>query len=164
MCYCLAYAHTAQHAPWPIALCSAFAVWGATALSLSQLPPSAGLDLRIAILALALAPPLFPKVHAPSAALLTVVVSTAAQRVGQMWSGRLAVSPVMSTVLAVFSQATQGPQFAATLLRAMAFGMYSFAAFCFLLAATLTHLAVDGSFLVAVAGEMLLQLATRRLF
>jgi uncharacterized membrane protein (GlpM family) len=180
MCYCLAYAHIAQRAPWPIALCGAFVVWAAAALSLSQLPPSAGLDLGIAILALALAPPLFPPVRALTAtrtlrrtelglrmalgALLTVVVSAAAQQVGQMWSGLLAVFPVMSTVLAVFSQATQGPQFASTLLRAMAFGMYSFAAFCFLLATTLTHLTIAGSFIVAVVGALIIQVATRRFF
>jgi uncharacterized membrane protein (GlpM family) len=179
MGFCLAYAHTAQRKPWPIALGSAFGVWGSAALLLSQLPPSAALDLCIAILALALAPPLFPRVPMlPPArefrrtelgfrmalgALLTVVVSAAAQRVGQTWSGLLAVFPVMSTVLAVFSQATHGPQFASTLLRAMAFGMYSFAAFCFLLAATLTHLATAGSFMVALAGALTIQLATRRL-
>ncbi len=180
MCFCLAYAHMAQRARWPIALSTAFLVWGAAALLLSLLPGSAAVDLGIAILALVLAPPLFPAVAAVPrqrehrqaelvfrmalGALLTVLVSALAQRVGHTWSGLLAVFPIMSTVLAVFSHATQGPEFASLLLRAMAFGMYSFAAFCFLLAAALPHFGSNVSFLIAVVGALTIQLATRRLF
>jgi len=180
MCFCLAYAHAAQRAAWPITLITAFLVWGVAALMLSRLPLSPALDLGIAILSLAIAPPLFPTLAAVPqrrefreaelafrmglSALLTVVVSGVAAHVGQTWSGLFAVFPIMSTVLAVFSHATQGPEFASQLLRAMAFGMYSFAAFCFLLAAALEHVGVASSFVIAVMGALTIQLATRRLF
>jgi hypothetical protein len=70
-------------------------------------------------------------------ALLTLAVTLLASTVGERWSGLLAVFPVLGSVMAVFSQQTRGPAFTAALLRATATGMYSFAAFCLVLALAL---------------------------
>jgi hypothetical protein len=52
--------------------------------------------------------------------------------------------------------------FAATLLRAMAAGLYSFVAFCFTLSLALPRLGVALGFAVAMMAALAVQLATRR--
>lgn len=176
--FSLAYAHAAQRWPWPPALLAALAAWAAAAFGLSALPTSAPLSLALALVTLLLAPRLFPAVPTRSAdrqvtgtelglrmlagAALTVSVTWAAGALGPAWSGLLAVFPILGIVLAVFSHRSQSAAFAATLLRAMATGLYSFVAFCFVLSVALPPLGVALAFTIATAASLGVQVTTRK--
>ena len=95
-------------------------------------------------------------------AILTLAVTATAGRIGQTWSGLLAVFPIIGIVLAVSSHASQGATFAATLLRSMVVGLYSFSAFCFFLSLTLPRAGVQASFLIAASSALLVQGSTRQ--
>jgi len=95
-------------------------------------------------------------------ALLTLAVTCAAGRLGQAWSGLLAVFPVLGSVLAVFTHRGQGAAHAARLLRAMATGLYAFATFCFTLSVSLPRLGIAQAFITATLLALLVQAVTRR--
>lgn len=151
--FCVTYAQVAQRAKWPWALVISLLVWASAAVVLSLIAPSLLFSVIAAATALLAAPYLFPSVQpivsGPkpksdklllrmiAGALLTLAVTLLASTVGERWSGLLAVFPVLGSVMAVFSQQTRGPAFTAALLRATATGMYSFAAFCLVLALAL---------------------------
>jgi uncharacterized membrane protein (GlpM family) len=154
-------------------------VWAGVAAVLSQVPPSLLFSVIAASIALLAAPYLFPKVQpivsggpAPKSdklllrmiagALLTLAVTLLARTVGEGWSGLLAVFPVLGSVMAVFSQQTRGPAFTAALLRATATGMYSFAAFCLVLALALPAMGMN-AFALGVAVSVGMLGVTRRL-
>nr|WP_225927455.1 hypothetical protein [Pseudomonas ekonensis] len=176
--FCVTYAQVAQRANWPWALAVSLGVWALLAVVLSLIPPSLPFSVATAATALLAAPRLFPKVHplvggsAPKSdrlvwrmvagAALTLVVTMLASTVGERWSGLLAVFPVLGSVMAVFSQQTRGPAFTAALLRATATGMYSFSAFCLVLALTLPKLGWWG-FAMGVAVSLAMLLVTRQL-
>ena len=176
--FSVTYSHAAQRVSWAPSLLLALPAWGATAFVLSLLPSNASLSLLVALITLMAAPRLFPAAHALptthavsttelcwrmlAGAVLTVVVTVAAERLGSNWSGLLAVFPVLGIVLAVFSHRTQGSVFVAALLRAMATGLYSFASFCFALSLALTYIGVPAAFAIAVALAVAVQVATKR--
>jgi hypothetical protein len=64
--------------------------------------------------------------------------------------------------MAVFSQQTRGPAFTAALLRATATGMYSFAAFCLVLALALPYIGLS-AFALGVAVSVAMLGVTRQL-
>ncbi|WP_347905462.1 hypothetical protein [Pseudomonas purpurea] len=154
--FSIVYAQAAQRLRWPSALALAVLVWALCAALLSLVPTSLGFSIAAATTALVGAPYLFPKVQpltvpvAPrsdrliyrmlASGVLTLAVTLLASSVGERWSGFLAVFPVLASVLAVFSHQSHGPAFTATLLRAIATGLYSFAAFCLVLALALPTL------------------------
>lgn len=154
--FSIVYAQAAQRFRWPGALALAVLVWALCAALLSLIPTSLGFSIVAAAVALVAAPYLFPKVQpitAPAtrtsdrlvyrmlaSAILTLSVTLLASTVGERWSGFLAVFPVLGSVLAVFSHLSHGPAFTATLLRATATGLYSFAAFCLVQALALPTL------------------------
>ena len=176
--FCVTYAQVAQRTGWPWALVISLSVWACAAVALSLIPPSLTLSVIAAAIALLAAPWLFPKVQpvlagpAPKSdklllrmmagALLTLAVTLLASTVGERWSGLLAVFPVLGSVMAVFSQQTRGPAFTAALLRATATGMYSFAAFCLVLALTLPGMGLSG-FGLAIAVSVAMLGVTKRL-
>ncbi|WP_223554493.1 hypothetical protein [Pseudomonas sp. BF-R-01] len=176
--FCVTYAQVAQRAGWPWALTVSLLVWATAAVVLSVIPPSLVFSVIAAATALLAAPYLFPKVQpivsgpAPKSdklllrmiagALLTLAVTWLASTVGERWSGLLAVFPVLGSVMAVFSQQTRGPAFTAALLRATATGMYSFSAFCLVLALTLPGMGLK-AFGLGVAVSVAMLGVTRRL-
>ena len=176
--FCVTYAQVAQRKGWPWALTISLLVWAGVAVVLSQVPPSLLFSVIAASTALLAAPYLFPKVQpivsgpAPKSdklllrmiagALLTLAVTLLARTVGEGWSGLLAVFPVLGSVMAVFSQQTRGPAFTAALLRATATGMYSFAAFCLVLALALPAMGMN-AFALGVAVSVGMLGVTRRL-
>ncbi len=176
--FCVTYAQVAQRTGWPWALMISLLVWAAVALVLSLIPASLVFSVIAAASALLAAPFLFPKVQpivsdpAPKSdklllrmlagALLTLAVTLLASTVGERWSGLLAVFPVLGSVMAVFSQQSRGPAFTAALLRATATGMYSFAAFCLILALTLPQLGLT-AFALGVAVSVAMLGVTRQL-
>lgn len=178
-CCSVAYAHAAQRLRWPLALCTSLSTWFVAALVLSALPSSLPLALLLALTSLTLAPRLFPKVTLPAVtvrsskaelasrmvagALLTLAVTWAGSVVGERWTGLLSVFPLLGSVLAVFSHRTFGAAYAAVILRGLAIGMYSFAAFCVALALALPAFGVALGFTSAVAVALLAQVLTRQL-
>ncbi|MGB8921453.1 MAG: hypothetical protein WCC61_08060 [Pseudomonas sp.] len=176
--FCITYAQVAQRANWPLALTVSLAVWAVLALVLSLIPSSLTFSIAAAAIALLAAPYLFPDVQpvlngpAPKSdkliwrmlagAALTLLVTMLASTVGERWSGLLAVFPVLGSVMAVFSQQTRGPAFTAALLRATATGMYSFSAFCLVLAVALPSLGWWG-FMLGVLISLGMLLITKRL-
>ncbi|EJN20822.1 hypothetical protein PMI36_03886 [Pseudomonas sp. GM79] len=176
--FCVTYAQVAQRLSWPWALMISLLVWGLAAGVLSLIPPSLVFSVIAAATALLAAPYLFPSVQPivsgptpksdklllrmMAGALLTLAVTLLASTVGERWSGLLAVFPVLGSVMAVFSQQTRGPAFTAVLLRATATGMYSFAAFCLVLALALPQFGWQG-FVLGVGVSMGMLLITKRL-
>jgi hypothetical protein len=172
------YAQVAQRAKWPWALVISLLVWATAAVVLSLIAPSLVFSVIAAATALLAAPYLFPSVQpivsGPkpksdklmlrmiAGALLTLAVTLLASTVGERWSGLLAVFPVLGSVMAVFSQQTRGPAFTAALLRATATGMYSFAAFCLVLALALPGMGLT-AFALGVAVSVGMLGVTKRL-
>lgn len=165
--FIVTYARACARASPALSLTAGLAVWCCAALLLTSLPLSNAVSLGIALLALLVAPKLFPRIRAPilatrlpkwelplrmlAGAGITLAVTTFAGAIGPAWSGMFAVFPVITIVLSVFSHRASGPAFAATLLRAMIWGMYALASFCFALALLLPRQGIAVSFLAAIA-------------
>ena len=160
-----------------LSLLFGLASWCCAALLLTSLPLTNFISLGIALLALVAAPRFFPRVSTPvlitrlpkwelplrmlAGAALTLAVTSLAATIGPSWSGMLAVFPVLAIVLSVFSHRGSGPAFAATLLRAMIWGLYAFTSFCFALAVLLPRQGITVSFLAAIAAALGVQLALK---
>ena len=176
--FSVVYSHFCHLSRWPLALLLSMAAWFLAASLLSMAPNSVLASTLIALAALLLAPHAFPKtvntdggrdlgwielgLRMLAGATLTVAVTFLAGSIGPTWSGLLAVFPVLGIVLAVFSHRAQGASFAAALLGAMATGLYSFFAFCLVLAVALPYLSVSGSFATALAMSLAVQALTGR--
>ena len=175
--FIVTYARVCAHRSPALSLLSGLAVWCCAALLLTRFALSNSVSLGIALLSLVVAPKLFPRVSAPilSAALprwelplrmlagagITLAVTTAAEAIGPAWSGMFAVFPVITIVLSVFSHHASGPAFTTTLLRAMIWGLYSLASFCFALAVLLPQQGVAVAFLAAIAVAIAVQWALK---
>jgi hypothetical protein len=91
-------------------------------------------------------------------ALLPVVVITAtAHLLGPHLSGLLASFPVMTPVLAGFTQSRHGPQESARPLHGLATGFYSYGLFCFVVAIGVEDLGIAGAFGLAAAVSLAVQ-------
>lgn len=175
--FILTYARVCARRSPALSLLSGLASWCSAALLLTWFPLGPFVSLGIALLTLVLAPKLFPRVSAPimstalpkwelplrmlAGAALTLAVTSLAAVIGPSWSGMLAVFPVISIVLAVFSHRTSGPAFAATLLRAMIWGLYALTSFCLALTALLPQQGVTVSFVAATAVAVAVQWALK---
>lgn len=175
--FILTYARVCARRSPGLSLLSGLAIWCSTALLLTWLPLSPVVSLGIALLALVIAPKLFPRVSAPiltatlpkwelplrmlAGAGVTLAATTLAATVGSSWSGMLAVFPAITIVLAVFSHRTSGPAFAVVLLRAMIWGLYALTSFCLTLAVLLPQQGVTVSFLAATAVAIVTQWALK---
>jgi hypothetical protein len=128
--------------------------------------------------ALAIAPRLFPRVRAPSAAAipandvlwrmlgaaaLVLAVTFGASRLGPRLSGVFAVFPVMGTVLVGFAHAQSGRPHAVALLRGMALGYFAFAVFCLVVSLMLRQLPVGLAFTLAFAAALAVQIGLKAL-
>ena len=147
-------------------LLTGLVAWCGAALLLRGIPLTIYASLAIALLTLAFAPKLFPRLSVPvlstatlpswelplrmvAGAALTLVVTYLAALIGPSWSGIFSVFPVIAIVLAVSSHRMSGPAFAAILLKAMTHGLYSLTVFCLALAVLLPQLGVAVSFFAA---------------
>jgi uncharacterized membrane protein (GlpM family) len=171
------YSHAAMRMNWPGALVVAICAWSIAAALLALLPNAPLVSATVAAIALVGARWVFPAVAPPAAsrafvkgelalrmaagAALTLIVTALANTVGSRWSGLLAVFPVLGSVLAVFSHRGQGAAFAATLLRALANGLWSLAAFFLVTSLALRTLGTTNAFVLAVAAATAVQVMTR---
>ena len=169
----IAYAWACLRLRWFGAWLCAVLAWLAAASVLLRVPPTLAGSLAISLGAMLLAPRLFPKprgqwgaaavpplelaLRMAAGAGMVVAVTAIAEIVGSAWTGLLAVFPVLSTILAVFSQRANGPGFVVAMLRAMTGGFYAFLAFCISVAVLLPTEGIAVTFTVAVAAAVLVQ-------
>lgn len=164
---------------WPTALVCATGAWLVTAICLAAVPASPELALIIAGLSLVLTPlALPPSGPSPASggsladlpyrmltgALLTLSVTGAASTVGEVWSGLLAVFPIIGLVLAVFTHRTMGASQVARMYRGMVKGLYSFAAFFLVLAVLWPQVDIWNACVIAVGAGVAVQLVAQRPF
>lgn len=173
----IAYAWACVRFRWAGAWLCATLAWLAAVLVLVRIPPSVPVSLGIALACLFVAPRLFPKaagkwgtspmpayelvLRMAAGAGMVLIVTAVAETVGTAWTGVLAVFPVFSSVLAVFSQRANGPGYVVAMLRAMTGGFYSFLAYCITVALLLPGHGIATTFIVAVAAAVLIQGAAR---
>jgi hypothetical protein len=68
---------------------------------------------------------------------MVLTLSAASSGLGAHISGLLAPAPIITTILAAFTQAQLGPDATLRLLRGMTTGFFTFATFCWILAIAL---------------------------
>lgn len=177
----LGYAWAATRYHWALCLLAGFLAYLAAVTGLKFWEPSLFAAIPAIIAALLAAKWLFPvpKALTPSSkldgkpngndmvwrmlagAILVFCVTHFSSQLGPRISGVLAMFPVMSSVLVVFSHRSAGAAFAIRLLRGMVLGFYAFGSFCITLSLGLQALSIGPAFLLALAAALLVQLVSR---
>ena len=163
---------------WLGSLICAMGAYSVAVVALKTFPPSLGIGAFLNVVALLIAPRLFPIASVPAAspktsyselpfrmlagAVLVLSVTYFAANLGPRLSGLFAMFPVMSTVLVVFSHRYAGREFAINLLRGMILGWYAFSSFCIILALSLPNYGIATSFSAAIGCAVLVQAASRQ--
>jgi hypothetical protein len=171
--FTVAYGWSATRRGWPAALVSGSAAYAVTAALLQPLDlgPAALFALVVAALALSLrlmpaaiareTPAVPPPWDLPARMVLATAVVLAltalAPRLGARWSGLLATYPLFAAILTAFGHHVQGADAALGVLRGLLFGLFSFGAFCLVLAVGLVPLGIAGAFAAAVVVALLVQ-------
>lgn len=173
--FVVVYGTVAVRAPWPPAL----AAWAAFALGTAvfalltgvvHVPPTIGLLGACASFVLGArllphavaddgpAPPPPPSwdlpVRALCAAVMVLAVTGLSSALGSRVSGLLAPAPIITSILAAFTQAQSGPAPTLALLRGMLTGFFAFAAFCWTAAVLLTHTPAGVAFALAALAAL----------
>ena len=86
-----------------------------------------------------------------------VAVTSAARTLGPHLSGLLASFPIITPVLAAFTQAQQGKDEVVRLLHGMTVGFFSYALFCFVVSVTIRGFGIAASFALATAVALAVQ-------
>lgn len=175
----VAYCWVSIRWSWPVALACAIGAWFVTAACLAALPASPELALIIAGFALALTPRVLPPsgpaltgvgglsdlpYRMLTGAMLTLAVTSAAATLGEVWSGLLAVFPIIGLVLAVFTHRAQGPRQVAHMYRGMVKGLYSFAAFFLVLSILWPRVELWSACAIAVCAGIAVQTVVQGLW
>jgi hypothetical protein len=171
--FCVAYGWLALRAGWPLALLAGSTAFAAVGVALQGLTlgPLPLLLIGIGALALALrlmpatvpgpAPVRPPRGDLPArmvlATLVVLLITALAPRLGARLSGLLATYPLFAAILTAFAHRLQGPAAAVSVLRGLLFGLFAFAAFCFVLGVSLVRLGIPGAFGAAIAVALLVQ-------
>jgi hypothetical protein len=90
-------------------------------------------------------------------AVMVLGVTAAAEALGTVLTGVFSAFPVMSTVLAAFSQRANGAGFVVALLRSMMGGFYAYIVFCLCVALMLETWGTATTFTVAVIAAVAMQ-------
>jgi hypothetical protein len=171
--FCVAYAWSARRASWFVTLlagCLAFALTGAVMYRVRL----GGLgEPVVAVAGLLIANRLMPlssgteSASQPSrwdlpvrmgvAAMLVVVLTALADRLGPRLSGILTAFPVATVVIGVFTQVQRGHEAVAAFFRGLIRGLHSFVLFCFVFSAALGPLGLP--LLPSVVSALFAQLA-----
>ena len=102
-------------------------------------------------------PPWDLPLRAACAVVPVVAVTALAHTLGPHVTGLVAAFPIITPVLAAFTQAQQGPQEAVRLLRGMTAGFFSYALFGYVIAITVVELGIGASFALATALALAVQ-------
>ena len=86
-----------------------------------------------------------------------LALTALAPRLGATLSGLLATYPLFAVILTAFGHQQDGAAAAVSVLRGLLFGLFSFVAFCLVLALGLPGLGIAGAFTAAVAVALLVQ-------
>lgn len=151
--FSIGYARSARHYRWPICLGIAGAAFIVATAVLSQVPELVVVDIVVVVVAILLVLAVVPRgddtllaTPAPAweiplrmltAALLVLVITTAAEGLGPQLSGLLSPIPVFTITLVIFTHSRQGPTPVFVFLRGLQYGLFSFAAFCAVVAVLL---------------------------
>lgn len=152
--FVVVYAALVRRVAWPVALGAAIAAFliGTAALTVLDLGPWPALLAAYAALALALLVVPRPRDGAPTgdrrpswdlpmraavAAAMVVALTAVSGALGPELSGLLSPFPIITSILAAFTQAQRGPEATLTLLRGMLAGFYVYATLIFLFALAL---------------------------
>jgi hypothetical protein len=172
--FVVAYIVVSRRAAWPWAVAAGWTSFFAAVAVLKpvHVGPLAALALACASCALTLlCVPRPPRAHvevpppprwdlplrAVCAAVPVLVVTALARTLGPHLTGLIAAFPVITPVLAAFTQAQQGPQEATRLLRGMTSGFFSYALFCYVVAVSVRDLGIAASFIIATVLALALQ-------
>jgi hypothetical protein len=181
--FCVVYARIALHGAWPLALLGGCAGFLAVTAGLIRVNLPTAFVFALALAALVVALSLMPGPRsgavtpgpdsAPAAASAPprwdlparMVVATAfvllltgvSAALGAHVTGLLAPFPVYASVLAVFAQRQRGPAAAASVLRGLVYGLFSFAGFMLTLAELLARVGTAGAFAAALVVALALQ-------
>lgn len=168
-----AYSWACIRLSWYLALLCALVVWLFSALTLAQISINLSIALLIAIGSLIIAPFVLPHIKptTPSktklhdlhwrmlvGAVLTLSVTTLAAALGEVWSGILAVFPVIGSVLAIFTHHNLGAAHVIQTARGMLKGLYSFVAFYFVLTLLLPETTIWLACLISIVAAILTQI------
>ena len=174
MVFVLAYAAVSSRFAWPWAL---LAGWSSFLLGILALRPvHAGAVLALCLSCAACAAtlvllphhypapssaPSYPRwdlpLRAACAVIPIVAVTTAARALGPHLTGLLASFPIITPVLAAFTQAQQGKRESTRLLHGMTVGFFSYAGFCFVVSVTVRGWGIAASFALATALALAVQ-------
>ena len=168
--FCLAYGIAARRLPWAACLGTALAAFGASTLAFDGVTLPLGLAFGFVCVVLAAvgtamvghgpprpAPRLVAgdlAVRMALAALLVLLLTSAAGTLGPALAGSLSPIPVFGALLAVFAHRDQGAAAAVQLLRGMVLGSFGFAAFLLMVSGLLDRLAVAPTYALASAGAL----------
>ena len=171
--FAVAYGRSASRVGWLPSLLAGSAAFAAVAAVLkgSSLGPVALFGVALAVLILSLrvlpserpgaaaaAPPRWDVPARMALATAVVLALTAlAPRLGATLSGLLATYPLFAVILTAFAHRQQGAGAAASVLRGLLFGLFSFVAFCLVLSLGLVRLGIAGAFTAAVVVALLVQ-------
>jgi hypothetical protein len=174
--FVLAYAAVSRRRAWPWAIAAG---WLAFAAGVAVLRPVhvdaiAALALACAACALALvlvpapppaavAPVAYPRWDLPfraaCAAVPVVAVTGLASLLGPHLSGLVAATPIITPVLAAFTQAQLGPREAARILHGFTLGFFAYAFFCFVVSVGVEPLGIGPAFALATVVALATQTA-----
>jgi len=151
--FAIGYARAAMRFRWTLCLGIATAGFVVSTVVLSQVPEMVPVDLLGAVVAVGLVLALLPRRTEPApsapaprweiplrmltAALLVLVITTAAESLGARLSGLLSPIPVFTITLVIFTHSRQGPAPVFVFLGGLQYGLFSFAAFCAVVAVLL---------------------------
>ena len=174
--FCVVYARSATHWPWPAGVLAGWTAFGIIAAALYPAPSLGGIgELALASAALMAGRLLLPEspvvqaaAVAPrwdlplrmlSAAAAVILFTGLAELLGPRLSGVLSAFPVVTLILAVFTHKQRGPASVAVFLRSVLRGLHGFALFCLVLSAALGPLRWNllPAASVALAAQVVLQ-------
>lgn len=175
--FAIGYAWTAARYGWGPSLLLGLAAYAGAVVGLHLWAPVLFVAAPAVLAALLLAPRLFPAAGVQTGAIaatsndipwrmaagaaLVCLVTHFSSQLGPQLSGVLAMFPVMSSVLAVFSHRHSGAPFAIQLLRGSVLGYYAFAAFCLVLSLALPAVGRGAAFFMALVCAVLIQVGSR---
>jgi hypothetical protein len=172
--YCLSYAWLAETAIWLLSLAAGCIAFGATTILLENVSLSLPVTFVSVVAALGVALRMMPRAGdtrdnvAPPpwwdiparmlvATVFVLALTGAAPLLGARLTGLLAPFPLYATILTVFAHHLQGSAAAIQVLRGLLIGLFAFATFFVVLAASLERIGIGPAFLASIAAALTLQ-------
>jgi hypothetical protein len=151
---------------WPVCLIGGLTAFGATSLVLQALQVDAHTAVAIAYASVIVSIMLMPRAQAPAVVppppwwdlplrmivtgLVVVSVTLLAEMLGPRLSGIVATLPVVSGVIACFTQQSMGADMTRTVLRGIVTAMFAFVAFFVVIGETIGTLGLAPAYVLAV--------------